>query len=60
MEWRRKWGGDWRLPTENDFEELLDEDNCTWAWTTIGFREGYKVTSKKNGNSIFLPENNGT
>ena len=56
----KEWGGDWRLPTENDFEELLDEDNCTWAWTTIGFRKGYKVTSKKNGNSIFLPENNGT
>lgn len=51
----KEWGGDWRLPTENDFEELLDEDNCTWAWTTIGFRKGYKVTSRKNGNSIFLP-----
>lgn len=51
----KEWGGDWRLPNIQDFEELLDEDNCTWTWTTIGFRKGYKVTSKKNGNSIFLP-----
>ena len=51
----KEWGGDWRLPAERDFQELLDEDNCTWEWATMGLRHGYKVTSKKNGNSIFLP-----
>ena len=53
---RREWGGTWRLPTEKEFEELID--NCTWTWTTPqnGY-DGYKVTSKKNGNSIFLPAN---
>ena len=50
-----KWGGSWRMPTEAEFEELLDSDNCTWTWTTQGGHKGYKVTSKKNGNSIFLP-----
>ena len=50
---RANWGGTWRLPTEAEFQELLD--NCTWKWTTQGGHNGYKVTSKKNGNSIFLP-----
>ena len=50
---KAKWGGTWRMPTAEEFEELLD--NCTWTWTTQGGHDGYKVTSKKNGNSIFLP-----
>ena len=50
-----KWGGSWRMPTKAEFDELLDSDNCTWTWTTQGGHNGYKVTSKKNGNSIFLP-----
>ena len=50
----KEWGGDWRLPTENDFEELLDEDNCTWTWTTQNSVNGYNVEGP-NGNSIFLP-----
>ena len=29
--------------------------NCIWEWTTLNNVNGYKVTSKKNGNSIFLP-----
>ena len=52
---RAKWGGSWRMPTEAELDELLDSDNCTWTWTTQGGHNGYKVTSKKNGNSIFLP-----
>ena len=50
-----KWGGSWRMPTEAEFDELLDSDNCTWTWITLGGHKGCKVTSKKNGNSIFLP-----
>lgn len=52
---RKLWGGTWRLPTKAEFEELLDEDNCTWEWTTQSGVNGYKVTSKVNGKSIFLP-----
>lgn len=47
------WGGTWRMPTEAEWKELQEE--CTWAWTSIEGHNGYKVTSKKNGNSIFLP-----
>ena len=47
------WGGDWRMPTKAEQEELVEE--CTWDWTTQNGVNGYKVTSKTNGNSIFLP-----
>ena len=50
---RANWGGRWRMPTKAEFDEL--ESNCTYTWTTQGGKNGYKVTSKKNGNSIFLP-----
>ena len=49
---RAKWGGNWRMPTRTEFEELIR--NCTWEWTTKGGHNGYKVTGP-NGNSIFLP-----
>ncbi len=52
---RVNWGGDWRMPTGDEMEELMDTNNCTWEWTTQNGVKGYKVTSKKNGNSIFLP-----
>ena len=50
---RVNWGGGWRMPTVNEFNELIK--GCTWTWTTQGGIHGYRVTSKKNGNSIFLP-----
>ncbi len=49
---RANWGSTWRLPTEAEFEELLNK--CTWMWTTQGGKNGYKITGP-NGNSIFLP-----
>jgi hypothetical protein len=50
---RANWGGSWRMPTDAEWTEL--RTNCTWTWTTQGGKNGYKVTSKTNGNSIFLP-----
>lgn len=50
---RTNWGGKWRMPTEAEQNEL--RNNCTWTWTTKNGIKGYKVTSKTNGNSIFLP-----
>ena len=47
-----KWDGSWRMPTEAEFEELIDR--CTWTWTTRGGKSGYKVTGP-SGKSIFLP-----
>ena len=50
---RANWGGTWRMPTKVEQDEL--RNNCTWTWTTQNGVNGYKVTSKTNGNSIFLP-----
>ena len=47
------WGGDWRMPTYDELNELRTQ--CTWTWTTQNGVDGYKVTSKTNGNYIFLP-----
>ena len=45
-------GEDWRLPSKNELEELLN--NCTWEWTQINNINGYRVQGN-NGNSIFIP-----
>ena len=52
---RKLWGSSWRLPTHAEFDELFDEDNCTWEWTTQSGVNGCKVTSKVTGASILLP-----
>ena len=52
---RANWGGEWRMPTIAECEELTDPDKCSWEWTTKDGVNGYKVTGKKTGNSIFLP-----
>ena len=49
---RANWGGDWRMPTKVEMQELIDK--CNWKWTTQNGVKGYKVTGP-NGNSIFLP-----
>ena len=46
------WGGDWRMPTKVEYNELLN--HCAWTWTTQNGVNGYKVKGP-NGNSIFLP-----
>lgn len=46
------WGGRWRMPTKEEFEELCD--NCTFELQTLNGKIGYKVIGK-NGNFIFLP-----
>ena len=52
---RANWGGKWRMPTIDEYEELINPANCTWEWMTKDSVNGYKVTGKKTGNSIFLP-----
>lgn len=46
------WDKDWRLPTKEEFQELIDK--CKWEWTRSYSHWGYNVTGP-NGNSIFLP-----
>ncbi len=45
-------GGDWRLPTKAEAQELFD--SCEWIHTRHHGTEGYIVIGP-NGNSIFLP-----
>ena len=48
------WGSEWRMPTYAQMEELYK--NCTFEpMKTSHGTNGYKVTSKKNANYIFLP-----
>lgn len=49
---RSSWGGNWRLPTKKEFEEL--KKNCTWVFTTQGGHNGFLVTGP-NGRQIFFP-----
>lgn len=46
------WGGDWAMPSPDDFSEL--QQYCTCTWTTQNEVNGYKITGS-NGNSIFFP-----
>lgn len=56
----QNWGGNWRMPTIDEWIELIE--NCDWPWT-----DNYKgtgvagriVASRTNGNSIFLPAASG-
>lgn len=47
-----KWGGDWRMPTREQIDELIN--NCSSEWTSLNGVNGCKFTGP-NGNSIFLP-----
>ena len=49
-----KWGGDWRMPTNADIQELFA--NCSTEWATVNGVNGRKFTGS-NGNFIFLPAN---
>ena len=51
----KTWGNSWRMPTKVELDEL--KNNCKWEWSTLNGVKGYTVTSKINGNSIFLPSN---
>ena len=51
-------GGNWRMPTDEEWYELRNTSNCSWTWTTIDGVNSYKVQSEKPGytdNWIFLP-----
>lgn len=49
------WGGSWRMPTSEEYAELINSSYTTWEWTTFNDVNGILITSKANGNSIFLP-----
>lgn len=47
-----KWGSRWRMPTKEEFDELIAD--CIWTWSSSYLMRGYMVKGP-NGNSIFLP-----
>lgn len=51
-----KWGDDWRIPTTEELQELID--NCNWTYSSKNGVNGFLVTSNISGytdRSIFLP-----
>lgn len=46
------WGEEWRMPTESEIQELVEDG--IWNWQYFNGVKGYKVTGP-SGNSIFLP-----
>jgi hypothetical protein len=60
---RQRWGGTWRIPTDEEWTALRNDSLYDWVWTTdyLGSgKNGMLVTRKSDtgpcsGNSIFLP-----
>ena len=53
---REHMGGNWRMPTRDEFRELFDYTNNEWISNYNGTGvNGRKLTSNTNGNSIFIP-----
>ena len=49
------WGSNWRMPYYYELEDLISSSYTETEVTTQNGVKGLKITSKKNGNSIFLP-----
>ena len=50
------WGSNWCMPSKDQFDELKNSDYTTIEKTTLNGIDGVKVTSKKNGKTLFFPE----
>ena len=48
-------GNGWRMPSKEQFEELLNNKYTTSEWIMINEIKGRLIISKRNNNSIFLP-----
>ena len=49
------WGSNWRMPSKEQFEELINSSYTTTTLTTLNGVSGWLITSNTNANSIFLP-----
>lgn len=49
------WGDGWRMPTIQEVSDLTDRRYTTTEWVTLNGVFGRKITSRSNGNSIFMP-----
>ena len=49
-------GGNWRMPTKDEWQELIDNCNVTWVGNFNKTKVAGKLfTSKVNGKSVFFP-----
>ena len=48
-------GAEWKTPSKAQWDELLDARNTTIEWTNVNSVNGKKITSIRNGKSVFLP-----
>lgn len=53
------WGEEWKIPTINQLGELFNERYTILKWLERNGIGGMEITSKQNGNSIFLPASGG-
>ena len=49
------WGNEWQTPSNEQYQELINRNYTTTTWTMQNGVYGRKITSKSNGNCIFLP-----
>ncbi|MBR3284184.1 MAG: Ig-like domain-containing protein, partial [Alloprevotella sp.] len=49
------WGGQWRMPTSADFDELLNNTSNQWVTNYNGTGVNGRLFTANNGKSIFLP-----
>ena len=49
------WGSSWRMPSSDQINELCNPSYTITEWTALNGVNGLKITSKKNGKSLFLP-----
>lgn len=57
---RKLLGGNWQMPNQTQFYELLNDENLSWTLKILPFSNGetligYSVESNVNGARIFLP-----
>ena len=50
-----KWGGQWRMPTDQELKDLCEK--CNWTWTQMNGVNGYVIRGRGEYASacIFLP-----
>ena len=49
------WGGTWRTPTPEDFQELINNTTITWTDNYEGTGIAGRLFTASNGNDLFLP-----
>ena len=49
------WGSNWCTPSKDQVKELINSDYTTIAQATQNGVGGWKITSKKNGKTLFFP-----